>query len=505
MISAGFMVAVTYLEWIRWVAVGNLRFNNRIVRVKSVDDQIGFDGLMSRAPELDIEDDNNYVLALLGNEILDDSFQFGSGLDTVHLPISAATAFFPLTERAYRLLEADAARAAVKLEQPVFAPVWERWLANRREELRTHRSLLFCKALGLPEPTSFPALPETLNSVLCGDMQSPAAEKASRLKGSSAYAWALAFGLFSEAVGEEIKADFSERLRVASLIKEAERSYPSNKPQMLSSLVPVAVEMEAFLNSEGYGDFPLCLIAVVLHYQHLLSTDRLVDLGALLEDIRQLAARGGERHASLAASFIANTMENSAVTTLLYQSAPDRFPSLQPAPATYELNVATKSSLDSKTAQDSESANSRNKNLDDQGTNLSSADNHVTANGSASDPIDSVAPSNDFTETASTLDESIKNGGAGDNAAAIDDPSSPTPDKTGETAQTTVAKTPRPPTPAVVQADSNSSPASDEKSKKDGTDGTANEKGKRTSRKKKSEKNISESNNQQGLDLEPGP
>ncbi len=529
MISAGFMVAITYLEWIRWVAIGSLRFNNRIVRVKSVDDQIGFDGLMNSAPELDIEDDNNYVLVLLGNEIRDDSFQLGAGLGAVHLPISAAKAFIPLTERAYRLLEADAARAAVKLEQPVFAPVWEQWLANRRAELRTHRSLLFCKALGLPTPTSYPALPETLESILRGDMQSPAAEKASRLKGSSTYAWALAFGIFGEAVGEEIKVDFSERLKVAALIKETERSYPPNKPQMLSPLVPVAVEMEAFLDSVGYADFPLCLIALVLHYQHLLSTDRPVDLGALLEDLRQLAARGGDRHASIAASFVAQAMENSAVTTLLYQSAPDHFPSLQPASAAYDLRIATKNNLDLKINQDFDSGKNQDKDLDDKEVNLSSADKDAIANDAASDVKVSVPQANELTESEATLDDSIKNSGTCNINTAIEDVSSSTPDKSDDTAQSVpeqlnnraksiiaseqsentkknnAAKQSSPSTPEVAQADPRSLRASDEKPKKDGSSRTANEKSKRTSKKKKSEKNASEGGNQQGLDLEPSP
>lgn len=341
MMIGEWMVAVTYLEWLRWVAVGRLRLNDRVVWVRSNDDQMGFDELMNRAPDLDMEDDHGYILAALGDDLHGSimPLQSGSGLGLVHVPVSVVSGFFPLTERAARLLEADASRASVKLNPPQFGSVWAVWLSSRRDELRSNRSSLLCQALGFKELPTNDALPEAIGNVLRGDAQSPAAERASRLKGSSAYAWALAFGFFGEAVGDEVKKEFASRLKLNELLIDIERNYPTSKPQMDSAAVAVSLEMESYLSSVGYEYFPLRLIAVVLHYQHLLGTGREADLQSLLIDLTKLGTDISVRESALAASFIAVEMDDAAVTSLFYQSQPERFPALQPRPVGYELDV----------------------------------------------------------------------------------------------------------------------------------------------------------------------
>jgi len=65
-----YTVAVSYLEWIRWVATGWFRCADRVVWVEGTDDQPGIDALLDRTPDLQVADDQGYVIACLRSDSL---------------------------------------------------------------------------------------------------------------------------------------------------------------------------------------------------------------------------------------------------------------------------------------------------------------------------------------------------------------------------------------------------------------------------------------------------
>lgn len=341
MLSANWMVAVTYLEWIRWIASGRLRCVGRLTYVRGLEDQTGFDALMDRAPDLNVEEDHGYVLAAFKQDDLQhlEPAKTGDGLGAVWMPIAAVTSFFPLSERAQRLLEADASRAGARLGEPVFDRLWQHWQARRRLELAGQRSKMLCTALNLPYPLAEKAVPDALHDVLMGVSPAPNADKAERLRGSSAYAWALSFSLFGEIAGEEAKKGFADRLNLRELLTNMERAYPTAKPVTMSPAIGASQHMTAHLKEHCKLDVSVSLIAVVLHYRHLLETGRSVSLESLLDDLSSLGVTEGLTIASLAAQTVATAMEDAAVTTLLYQSAPQGYAALRHERPAFELDV----------------------------------------------------------------------------------------------------------------------------------------------------------------------
>jgi hypothetical protein len=342
--SAGWMIAVSYLEWIRWVATSRLRSANRVTWVQGVDDQAGFDALMDRAPDLNVEDDHSYVLAVFseGAPQRFEPAQAGAGLGAVWMPIDVVASFHPLSERGQRLLEADALRASVRLGEPRFEARWTYWQGRRRRELALHRAQMLCKALNLPQATSGGPVSEAVLGILSGEVPPPNADKAERLRGSMAYAWALGFGVFSQLAGEAAKKEFSARFKLPTLLLSMERDYAPGKPVMQSPAIPASQEMTRHLREACQVEAPVSLIAVVLHYSHLFLTSRHVSLESLLEDLTTLGVESGLGIAALAVESVAMAMDDTAATTLMYQATPESFPALSHARQSYSLDIGAR-------------------------------------------------------------------------------------------------------------------------------------------------------------------
>jgi hypothetical protein len=335
------MIAISYLEWIRWVATGRLRCNGRIVAVNGFDDQLGFNALLDRAPDLNFEDEQGFLIAALRPDALQaiHPFQAGSGLESVRVPISSVAAFYPVTERGKRLLEADAARAAVRLEEPLLANLWARWQSLKREDAEQHRSEMLCSVLGLPTP-SLDRIPPPVLDLLMGRTVPSTADKAAQLRGSSAYAWALTFGIFGDMVGEDTKKALSKQWGLGDLLRNLERGYPIGRPVTGSEAVKVTKEMSRHLLESSGWEISVLLMAVVLHYRHLLTSDRPVSLDSLLTDLVELGSNGGVELASMAASAIAPCMDDVAVSTLMYQASPASFLAMKPTKLHASIDVA---------------------------------------------------------------------------------------------------------------------------------------------------------------------
>ena len=147
-------VAVSYLEWIRWVATGWFRCADRVICLEGAEDQLGVDALMDRTPDLQVSDDQGYVIACLKPDAMLSGRYNGRerALGQFWLSVVAVSSFHPLSERGARLLEADSERAAVRLGDPLFEKSWIDWRDRRLEEEAHWRGLSLCDAFGLDLP-----------------------------------------------------------------------------------------------------------------------------------------------------------------------------------------------------------------------------------------------------------------------------------------------------------------------------------------------------------------
>jgi hypothetical protein len=297
---------------------------------------------MDRAPDLNIEDDNGFVLAGFSEEDVRqlEPAPTGDGLGAVWIPIAAVQTFFPVSERAGRLLEADASRASAELGNPIFDRLWQHWRARRQRELINQRGRMLCKAFNLPHQGSDKVVPEAVYDLLMGLSCAPNTDKAERLRGSSTYGWALSIGIFGEYAGEDAKQELTDKLSLRESLASVGRHYTADKPVTRSPILSAGQQLTSYLRERYHASPSVVLIAVVLHYRHLFETDRSVSLESLLEDLAFVGDSEGLAAAGLAAQAIAGSMSDAAVTTLLYQSAPQEFRTLKHAAPPYPLDVS---------------------------------------------------------------------------------------------------------------------------------------------------------------------
>ena len=338
-----YTVAVSYLEWIRWVATGWFRCADRVVWVEGTDDQPGIDALLDRTPDLQVADDQGYVIACLRSDSLIPSRISGRERSVGHrwLSVAAVSSFHPLSFRGARLLEADAERAAVRLREPLFEKSWADWRDRRLEDEAHWRGFSLCAAFGLELPVLKNIAPQ-IGDILAGRKAAPNASKVREdaIEGTRALGWASAM---SVAVMEsDVRAAFiktPECLQINSLIKAGRSDFDLRRPLLDDELsVKLVRGTDEVLRKLGAQVLPLELMATVMHYRSLATGGRQVTLDALVADLASIALED-PNHASLAAYFIGRSMENVAVTTLLYQSEPSRYSALAPSVERKQLNV----------------------------------------------------------------------------------------------------------------------------------------------------------------------
>jgi hypothetical protein len=141
-------------------------------------------------------------------------------------------------------------------------------------------------------------------------------------------------------VGEGTKKALSKQWGLGDLLKNLERGYPIGRPVTGSEAVKVTKEMSRHLLDSSGWEISVLLMAVVLHYRHLLTSDRPVVLDSLLTDLVELGSDGGVELASMAASAIAPCMDDVAVSTLIYQASPASFLAMKPTKLHASINVA---------------------------------------------------------------------------------------------------------------------------------------------------------------------
>ncbi len=338
---SAWMFVATYPEWLNWIAVGRIRCNGRVSRVRDSEDIDGFALLMDRAPDISIDDDQAFILAKLKPNFR--SFQqdvaSSNSQELTWLLIEAVDEFIPVSDRGARLIEADAQRAKAKIGSAIFQNAWHSWTAIQKDLRADCRGRTLVKVMGLGEP-NLSSIPSQISNYLSGKISLPNVEKASELRATNAFAWAASFSVFGVLVGEEEKKARTQELGLGEVIRKLRQDFSVKEPVLKDRLLrDIGQKLSEVIKSRLGIDVSILQLVVVFHYADVIASGKDVVLHSLVNDIGEVVMECGTIAGANTAYMIGRAMDDIAVTTLAYASAPLTFSSLVPGKLPCSIDV----------------------------------------------------------------------------------------------------------------------------------------------------------------------
>lgn len=338
---SAWMFVATYPEWLNWIAVGRIRCNGRVSRVRNSEDIDGFALLMDRAPDISIDDDQAFILAKLKPNFR--SFQqdvaSSNSQELTWLLIEAVDEFIPVSDRGARLIEADAQRAKAKIGPAIFQNAWHSWTAIQKDLRADCRGRTLVKVMGLGEP-NLSLIPNQISNYLSGKISLPNAEKASELRATNAFAWAASFSVFGVLVGEEEKKARTQELGLGEVIRKLRQDFSVQEPVLKERLLrDIGQKLSEVIKSRLGIDVSILQLVVVFHYADVIASGKDVVLHSLVKDIGEVVMECGPIAGANTAYMIGRAMDDIAVTTLAYASTPLTFSSLVPGKLPCSIDV----------------------------------------------------------------------------------------------------------------------------------------------------------------------
>jgi len=338
---SAWMFVATYPEWLNWIAVGRIRCNGRVSRVRDSEDIDGFALLMDRAPDISIDDDQAFILAKLKPNFR--SFQqdvaSSNSQELTWLLIEAVDEFIPVSDRGARLIEADAQRAKAKIGPAIFQNAWQSWTSIQKDVRADCRGRTLVKVTGLGEP-NLSLIPSQISNYLSGKVSLPNAEKASELRATNAFAWAASFSVFGVLVGEEEKKARTQELGLGEVIRKLRQDFSVKEPVLKDRLLrDIGQKLSEVIKSRLGIDVSILQLVVVFHYADVIASGKDVVLHSLVKDIGEVVMECGSIAGANTAYMIGRAMDDIAVTTLAYASTPLTFSSLVPGKLPCSIDV----------------------------------------------------------------------------------------------------------------------------------------------------------------------
>jgi Pyruvate/2-oxoacid:ferredoxin oxidoreductase gamma subunit len=338
---SAWMFVATYPEWLNWIAIGRIRCNGRVSRVRDSEDTDGFALLMDRAPDISIDDDQAFILAKLKPNFR--SFQqdvaSSNSQELTWLLIEAVDEFIPVSDRGARLIEADAQRAKAKIGPAIFQNAWQSWTSVHKDLRADSRGRTLVKVMGLSEP-NLSSIPSQISNYLSGKISLPNAEKASELRATNAFAWAASFAVFGVLVGEEEKKARTQELGLGEVIRKLRQDFSVKEPVLKDRLLrDIGQKLSEVIQSRLGIDVSILQLVVVFHYADVIASGKDVVLHSLVKDIGDVVMECGPIAGANTAYMIGRAMDDIAVTTLAYASTPLMFSSLVPGKLPCSVDV----------------------------------------------------------------------------------------------------------------------------------------------------------------------
>jgi hypothetical protein len=338
---SAWMFVATYPEWLNWIAVGRIRCNGRVSRLRDSEDIDGFALLMDRAPDISIDDDQAFILAKLKPNFR--SFQqdvaSSNSQELTWLLIEAVDEFIPVSDRGARLIEADAQRAKAKIGPAIFQNAWHSWTTIQKDVRADCRGRTLVKVMGLGEP-NLSLIPNQISNYLSGKISLPNAEKASELRATNAFSWAASFSVFGVLVGEEEKKARTQELGLGEVIRNLRQDFSVKEPVLKERLLrDIGQKLSEVIKSRVGIDISILQLVVVFHYADVIASGKDVVLHSLVKDIGEVVMECGPIAGANTAYMIGRAMDDIAVTTLAYASTPLTFSSLVPGKLPCSIDV----------------------------------------------------------------------------------------------------------------------------------------------------------------------
>jgi hypothetical protein len=338
---SAWMFVATYPEWLNWIAVGRIRCNGRVSRVRDSKDIDGFAFLMDRAPDISIDDDQAFILARLKPNFR--SFQqdvvSANSQELTWLLIEAVDEFIPVSDRGARLIEADAQRAKAKIGPAIFQNAWHSWTSIQKDIRADCRGRTLAKVMGLGEP-NLSLVSDQIADYLNGKISLPNEEKASELRATNAFAWAASFAVFGVLVGEEHKRAQTQELGLGEVIQKLRQDFSVKESILKEKLLrEIGEKLSKVIKSRVGIDISILQLVVVFHYADVIASGKEVVLNSLVQDIGEVVMECGPIAGANTAYMIGRAMDDIAVTTLAYAITPLIFPSLIPRQLPCSIDV----------------------------------------------------------------------------------------------------------------------------------------------------------------------
>jgi len=338
---SAWMFVATYPEWLNWIAIGRIRCNGRVSRVRDSEDIDGFALLMDRAPDISIDDDQAFILAKLKPTFrnFQQDVASSNSQELTWLLIEAVDEFIPVSDRGARLIEADAQRAKAKIGPAIFQNAWNSWTSIQKDLRADCRGRTLVKVTGLGEP-NLSLIPSQISNYLSGKVSLPNAEKASELRATNAFAWAASFSVFGVLVGEEEKKARTQELGLGEVIRKLRQDFSVKEPVLKDRLLrDIGQKLSEVIKSRLGIDVSILQLVVVFHYADVIASGKDVVLHSLVKDIGEVVMECGPIAGANTAYMIGRAMDDIAVTTLAYASAPLTFSSLIPRKLPCSIDV----------------------------------------------------------------------------------------------------------------------------------------------------------------------
>ena len=175
---------------------------------------------------------------------------------------------------------------------------------------------------------------------MSGKISLPNAEKASELRATNAFAWAASFSVFGVLVGEEEKKARTQELGLGEVIRKLRQDFSVKEPVLKERLLrDIGQKLSEVIKSRLGIDVSILQLVVVFHYADVIASGKDVVLHSLVKDIGEVVMECGPIAGANTAYMIGRAMDDIAVTTLAYASAPLTFSSLVPGKLPCSIDV----------------------------------------------------------------------------------------------------------------------------------------------------------------------
>ena len=326
--SSGFL-AVTYLEWIKWLASGKLRCMLNRITIIAPGGKEAFIRMMNTASDVEIADDA-FVLAKIKDTApikLADAVAGGHSLEAINLSLDCIEGFMPVSQRGMNLLQATADKAGVSLMPPEFEDYWDAWFGNCSQADAQMRGNMLAQLMIKEKPDFSKTSGKALDFLQNHSKSPKIIEHQERFALTMAYAWACTFTFMKEFSMDSFLTKNKDLLQ--KHISDMRQISDMEQP-VLSH--PDATKMIASINKEiskkkDTKNIRAQSLLVIFHYTHLLGAVHKFNFEVFMEDMSKLAKiKTSKIETANTAYFVGRKMQGRDITEMafpeIFSSAP---------------------------------------------------------------------------------------------------------------------------------------------------------------------------------------